>query len=306
MRLPFLSSLSEKLRGGDRPPFERFYLLAFILVLAFMAADLLVLYGRQYLLPSTPPPKKMASVSTIASKSYNFPEIVDKNIFNSDGKIPPALGEGEGGSSDGAPRKSSLPLDLIGTIVHADPNRSLATIVLRGQNKIEPYSVGQKVENMAEIKQVLRERVVFRNLNSKVLEYIEVPQDAKIVLSTEKPFSAAAPAAPKDEPTKFTFKRTEIDKELENLQSLLQQARAVPETGPDGQVRGYKLVEIQPGSIFERLGLRLGDTILSVNGESVTSPQKAMEQFQNLKSSNEIKLGIDRGGRETSLDYTVQ
>lgn len=306
MKIPFLSSISQKLRGGDRPPFERFYIIALILFMAFMVGDIVILYSRQFMLPTTMPPKKIVPIAKNMGRTYSYPEVVDKNIFNSDGKIPPSLGETQGGSpEDNVPRKTSLPLDLIGTIVHANPKKSVATINVRGQNKIEPYKVGQKIESMAEVTEIQKDKVIFRNSKTRILEFVDIPQDAKIVLSTEKPFSAAAPTV-REEKLDFNFPRKELEAHLNDLSSLLQQARVVPETGPDGQVRGYKLVELQPGSIFEKLGVRIGDTIMSVNGEAINSPQKAMDMFRDLRSANEIKLGVDRGGADTTLNYKIQ
>jgi general secretion pathway protein C len=301
----FLSKISKKLRGEERPPFERFYLFAFIVFVAYLVGDLSTLYVRQYLLPTTVPPKKMAPSGPGGSHSYTFSEIVANNIFNSDHKIPPSVGEmeGGGGGDEGTPRLSQLPLDLIGTIVHANPARSLATIMLRGQNKVEPYTVGQQIEGMAEIKHIQRERVIFRNLRTQGLEYIDIPQDQKIVISTEKPFTTAAPQ--KKEKTEFTLKRADVEKQLENLPKLLQAARVVPEISADGRVKGYRMVEMQPGSIYETLGLRLGDVLKGANGEDITNPQKAMELFQTLKNSDEINLVIDRNGKETSLNYKL-
>jgi general secretion pathway protein C len=300
----FLSKISKKLRGSERPPFERFYLFAFMVFLAYLVGDLSTLYVRQYFLPTTIPPKKMAPAISGGTRTYTFGEIITNDIFNADHKIPPSLGEieGGGGGEEGTPRLSQLPLDLIGTIVHANPDRSLATIMLRGQAKVEPYSIGQQVEGMAEIKHILRERVVFKNLRTQGLEYIEIPQDQKIVISTEKPFSAEAPQADK---TDFTVKRADIDKQLEDLPKLLQAARVVPEISADGRIKGYRLVEMQPGSIYETLGLRLGDVIKGANGEDVTNPQKAMELFQSLKGADNIKLVIERSGQETTLNFNV-
>lgn len=305
MKIPFLSSVIEKWRSLERPPFEKYYILAFLLFVGFMVGDLATLYVRQYLLPSTVPPKKMTAMKGLNNRTYNYPDIISNNIFNSDGKIPPSLAQLEGGMTpDGAPRLSQLPLDLIGTIVHANPARSLATINMRGQNKVEPFSVGQMIGNLAEVKEIQREKVIFRNLQTQGLEYIEIPHDDKIVLSTEKGVSAAPPSS--QEKTDFKFKREEINQQLERLPELLQQARVVPETGPDGQVKGYCLVEMQPGSLYEKLGLRIGDCIRGVNGELVNSPQKAMQLYQELRSSNNIKIDIDRAGRPMPINYDIE
>jgi general secretion pathway protein C len=308
MKLPLVSALMEKIKGGDRPPLEKFYPLFFVIIMAVLFADLGTLYVREYFLPTSIPPKKLTPVQLGKTKKYEFPEIVSRNIFNSDGVIPPTMSEKEGGGGegkDGAPRLSDLPLDLMGTLVHINPEKSIATIAIRGQNKVDPFSVGEQISGMAEIKEIERQRVVFRNLRNQLLEYIEVPEEQILALSTERGATVTLPKQPQEK-TDFTFARKEIDSQLENLPNLLQQARVVPETGPDGQVRGYKLVEIQPGSIYEKLGLRLGDVITGVNGEMVNSPQKAMELYQALKTSNEIKLAVDRGGRSVDLNYNLQ
>jgi general secretion pathway protein C len=304
MKIPFVSSLLDKLRSGKRPPFEWLYGTLLVLFLAYMAGDLIILYTRPYLLPTSIPAKRMAPAPRMA-RSYNYGDVLEKNIFNADHKIPPSLGELQGGNpEDNVPRKSELPLDLLGTIVHANPAKSVATIIMKGQNKVDSYMVGQNIESMAEVKEIQRERVIFRNSRTQVLEYIEVPQDQKLVLSTEKVGSRADNTP--EEKTNFTFPRAQLEAELNDLPKLLQQARAIPEAGPDGQIRGFKIVEIQPGSIFDRIGIRIGDTILSVNGEPITSPQKAMDLFKELRTANELKLGLDRNGSDKTINYQIQ
>jgi general secretion pathway protein C len=302
MRIPLLSSFIEKIRANERPPFEKFFILVFILFVAFLVGDLASLYVRQYLLPTTVPPKKMTNMQNRATRSYNYPDIITYNIFNADHVIPPSLAQLEGGMTpDGAPRLSQLPLDLIGTIVHANPKRSLATINQRGQNLVEPFSVGQTIAGLAEVKEILRERVILRNLQTQGLEYIEIPHEDKILLSTEKGPTVSAPV-PNQEKTEFKLKREEINSQLEKLPELLQQARVVPEMGPDGQVKGYCMVEMQPGSLYEKLGLRIGDCIRSVNGELVNSPQKAMQLFQELRGAQRVEIGTDRA----QLKYDIE
>lgn len=304
MKLPFLSKMLEKIKGGDRPPLEKLYPLAFIIIIAFFIADLGNLFSRSYLIPTNIPPKKTTPLKLGNNRNYQFPGIIGRNIFNADGVIPPTQSELQGGGQgdDGAPRLSSLALELMGTLVHANPLKSIATISLKGQNKIDPYSIDEEVSGMAKIKEIQRQRVIFRNLQNQLLEYIEVPPEQGVVLSVERGATVSLP----QEKTEFVFPRAEIDAQLENLPNLLQQARVVPESGADGQVSCYKMVEIQSGSIYERLGLRLGDCIGGVNGESVNSPQKAMESFQALKTASEIKLKVRRAGRDVELNYNIR
>lgn len=297
----------EKMRGGDRPPFEKYYIIVFVVIFAFLVADLGNLFARRYLIPDTIPPKKMTAPKMAQNRNHQFPGIIARNIFNADGVIPPTQSELQGGGTgdDNDPRPSSLALDLVGTLVHADPAKSVATINLRGQNKIEPFMVDEEISGMARITQILRQRVVFRNLQNQLLEYIDIPADAGMMLSLDRGATMTVPKQ-QEEKTQFEFPRAEINAQLENLPALLQQARVVPETGPDGQVRCYKMVELQAGSIFEKLGLRMGDCLSAVNGEPINSPQKAMEMYQMLRESPDIKLSFDRGGRNVENSYQIR
>lgn len=307
MKLPFVSALMEKMSGGDRPPLEKYYAVVFVIIFAFLVADLGNLFARRFFIPDNIPPKKMAPSRMAQNRTYQFPGVVARNIFNSDGVIPQTQSELQGGGGTGEdndPRPSTLGLDLVGTLVHADPSKSIATINLRGQNKIEPYMVDEEISGMARITQVLRQRVIFRNLQNQLLEYVEVPADAGISLSLDRGATVTLPK--EQEKTEYTFPRAEINAQLENLPALLQQARVVPEAGPDGQVRCYKMVEMQPGSIYEKLGLRVGDCLSSVNGEPINSPQKAMEMYQMLKESSEIRLGFDRNGSTRDHSYQIR
>lgn len=306
MKLPFVAALMEKMKGGDRPPFEKYYVVVFVLIFAFLVADIGNLFSRRYFIPDNIPPKKMTPPKMAQNRNVQFPGIIARNIFNADGVIPPTQSELQGGGSgdDNDPRPSGLALDLVGTLVHADPGKSIATVNIRGQNKIEPYMVNEEISGMARITQILRQRIIFRNLQNQMLEYIEVPQDAGLSLSLDRGATVTVPK--QEEQTQFEFSRAEINAQLENLPALLQQARVVPETGPDGQIRCYKMVELQSGSVYEKLGLRIGDCLSAVNGEPINSPQKAMEMYQTLRESSEIKLSYDRNGRNVENSYQIR
>jgi general secretion pathway protein C len=106
--------------------------------------------------------------------------------------------------------------------------------------------------------------------------------------------------------TDFQLKRDDINKLTSNLPELLQQARAVPRMGPNGQIECFSMADIAPGSIYERLGLKRGDCIKSVNGERIDSPAKAMELYNALRANaNAINLGIERGGRDENFNYNI-
>jgi len=70
-----------------------------------------------------------------------------------------------------------------------------------------------------------------------------------------------------------------------------------------GKIAGFKLVRVDPNSIYGKLGIRRGDIISNVNGQVVDKPQKAMELFNQLGPGGNVELNILRKGRPTTLYY---
>ena len=255
------------------------------------------------------------SVPTVNRKAWNprkasvFPSIKGKNIFNADHRIPNPIGKKEQQEKPGdqVPVPTTLPLKLLGTIVHSFREYSVATIQVRGKS-VKAVAVGKEIKGMARIQEILRYKVIFLNLQSQNLEYVEIKEKNRIKIGINQSPKATPSTDQKGDAKEFTFKRDEIEKYLDDLPKVLQDAKAVPYIipGSGGEVGGFKLIAIKPGSVYEKLGLKKGDLIKKVNGESVDSPQKAMDLYHALKSSDEIRLEIGREGTTTTLNYKVQ
>ncbi|MGZ3804350.1 MAG: type II secretion system protein GspC [Pseudobdellovibrionaceae bacterium] len=297
-----------------RPAFEKWLSYLLFVFIGFVIADLLILSYRDLMLPNqTPParPKKALNENMISRGAYNT--IISRNIFSADGLIPDVLlpkGQDPNKMNEMAPVPSQLPLNLVGTLVHSNPDKSIAAIELKGKNQTIPYTPKQNIENLATLLKVERQKVIIRNLNSNALEFIEMKPFGNQKVS----FGATAPPAPSGSgdvkslgDNKFTIKRADLQKYLNDLSSILMQARAVPARDKvTGEVIGYRIMDFQPNSIFSQLGIQRMDLIKSVNGEPVDTPQKAMELFNMFKNSNNIKMSVDRGGHSETLDYSIQ
>ncbi|WII71927.1 type II secretion system protein GspC [Bdellovibrio sp. 22V] len=296
---------------NQRPPFERWYSYVLFVFVGYCIADLGILAYRDRMLPQGAPaahPKAPQFDSSVSRGAYNG--ITSRNIFASSGVIPDALVDKTTGTpqKEADPVPSQLPLTLIGTLVHSNPEKSIAAIEVRGKNQVISYSPGKEIEGMANIIRVERQKVVFRNLNSNRLEYIEMKKDgARVAFG-----GAARPASGGGEVQKtgdnnFTIKRADLLKYTNDLSSILMQARAVPNREPGtGAINGFRLLDMQPGSIYEQLGLQRMDVIKSVDGTPVDSPAKAMELYNTLKNSPKVTLQIERNGKNETMTYNIQ
>ncbi|WP_373999427.1 type II secretion system protein GspC [Bdellovibrio bacteriovorus] len=297
---------------NQRPPFERLYSYILFAFVGYCIADLAILAYRDRMLPQSAPasrPKPPAADMSVSRGAYNT--ITTRNMFASNGQIPEPLvdkSKGAEAQKEADPVPSQLPLTLIGTLVHSNPDKSLAAIDVRGKNQVVSYSPGKEIEGMASIIRVERQKVIFRNLNSNRLEYIEMKKDAgKVAFGAGRPAAAGGKEVQSVGNNNFVIKRADLLKYTNDLSSILMQARAVPNREPGtGAINGFRLLDMQPGSIYEQLGLQRMDVIKSVDGTPVDSPAKAMELYNTLKNSPKVSLQIERNGKTETMTYNIQ
>jgi general secretion pathway protein C len=80
----------------------------------------------------------------------------------------------------------------------------------------------------------------------------------------------------------------------------------IPVRGPGGEIEGFRFVNIQQDSIYTQLGFQVGDVLKNVNGESIDSPAKALELYNALKGSQDIKLNVERNGVSQDMEYQIK
>ena len=76
--------------------------------------------------------------------------------------------------------------------------------------------------------------------------------------------------------------------------------------GSSGKPDGVVINEIQPGSLFENVGLVNGDLIQEVNGRAVTGVADLVSMYRDLKPGASLSVKVTRAGRQVVLNHTVQ
>ncbi|SRR5579875_478905 len=103
----------------------------------------------------------------------------------------------------------------------------------------------------------------------------------------------------------WQINRSTVDRSLQNMGQLLMQARATPNLR-NGKIEGFRLSEIQPGSIFSQLGLQNGDIITEVEGQEVNDPARALEMLSLLRDRPSISLTVMRNGQPVQLNFDIR
>ena len=65
----------------------------------------------------------------------------------------------------------------------------------------------------------------------------------------------------------------------------------------NGQQQGYRVYPGRDRQQFAALGLRPGDLIKDIDGQSLTDPTQAMKIFQTLDSADQVSVTVERNGQ---------
>jgi general secretion pathway protein C len=99
--------------------------------------------------------------------------------------------------------------------------------------------------------------------------------------------------------------RSLVEKMLSNTALLATAARFVPSI-KDGRPNGFKLYAIRPNSIFAALQFQNGDTIKSINGMEISSPDQALGVYTKLRTASHLTTVAERRNETVTMDYTIR
>jgi type II secretion system protein C len=105
---------------------------------------------------------------------------------------------------------------------------------------------------------------------------------------------------------KYVVDRSLVDKYLGDLDAISKMARASPHRGTDGKIDGYRLSGVRRDSPLDKLGIKNGDVINTVNGTSLSSVSGAMGAFNSMQSESSFNFEVNRRGQDLTLDYEVR
>lgn len=181
------------------------------------------------------------------------------------------------------------------------------------------YRMGDEIPDAGKLVGVYKDHAIIVHQGRRIK--IEMPADQSVP-AAEFPRPFGLPGGPfrrnfprrpmtqngvrQIEPNRYVLDRSTVNNNLNNMAALFTQVRAIPNLGPDGQSTGFKLSEIQPDSIFQQIGLRDGDILTGVGGQSVSDPTKAVQLLGSLRNQNSISLTVMRGGQSVQLQYNIR
>ena len=280
--------------GRSTSPRVRRWLPAFvnIIALAVFAAGMA---NWTWMLATPALPQVIPDDTAAASgQTLNIRPLLDAQIF---GMSP--LAAGAGGSVSAIPI-SGLNLVLAGVVAAGGASFALISVDGRPQ---EPFAIGQVVTAGAILKAVYPDRALL--IRNGVTESLMLKGMNEATSgpgsSTSAIQGSVLSGIRKEGAGVYVVPRSAINAELHQPQKLLTQALMVPDPGG-----GFLVRAIDPNSVYQKLGLHVGDVIRSVNGQPVNNMQEAMRVYQQSLNMSTVQLQIVRNGRPEVLQYQVR
>lgn len=268
-------------------------------------------------------PKAGSSNKPKKKRSKKGEPVAKRNMFCSE--CVPATEEVATGGDSNSPPLTSLPLRLLATNVSAESDEaSFATILNTSTERQGAYGIGQDIHGNGEILRIMAKYVDFKNPTSSRVERLSLVAESPRAepSPTPSPFGRPSPPRPsrgpqnellsmvdegvnKISPTEFELDKKVVDKVLENPMAVAKGARIVPSI-KNGKANGFKLYAIRPSSLYAKIGLVNGDTIHSINGFDLTSPDKALEVYTKLREATSLSVNATRRGKPVTINYTIK
>jgi general secretion pathway protein C len=200
-----------------------------------------------------------------------------------------------GPAAEASVAPSNLNMTLTG--VAAREKSGCALVIVQGQPEAA-FCAGDEISPGVRLDSVQRDRIVIVRGGAREAVLMK---DAEATPGV--PAAAAAASPPpmvQSAGDRQIVDRRQLQQQL-GRPEFLGQAVIVPSPGG-----GFLVREMQPGSLYEKLGLRPGDVIRTVNGQPVSSMDDVMRLYQQFGSAERVQVDVQRGGRSESLYYDMR
>lgn len=227
--------------------------------------------------PATAAPVNNADVSV------DFRAIAGAHLFGKAGAQPAAE------TAIKAP-ETNLNLKLRGAIA-ADDETVAHAIIADGNNQAKVYFLQDSLPGGATLHEVHPDRVILKR--GGALETLRLPkksqnpgtgtQSGRANASQPVDSSRSLRATLGSNPTAFT--------EIIRPQPFM----------PNGEMKGYRVYPGRDRRAFAALGLRPGDLITEINGQTLNNLRTGMEIFRQLGEATQMTVTIERNGSPIAL-----
>lgn len=202
---------------------------------------------------------------------------------------------------------SDIGIMIMGTIANKKaPEKNVALVKEKGKIRaikinmaiLDGYTVTTVQEKYIVISNKEKRHLVFQNKFANEFETKSKPKNSNDLLFAEDGFERTSSSVRMT----AAYRDNLVKKDLSNV---LMQATAIPHY-EDGTVVGFKLLQIDEGSIYQKSGFIDHDVITEINGTKLNSASGAIKLLNSLKGAEQINVEYMRFGEMKRMDISVR
>ncbi len=260
--------------------------------------------------PSTASGEPRTTETSVASSADDSPPdynvIAQRNLFAGADKAGAApTGAPVAETPDSPAATEELGLSLIGTLA-GGPTASRAILQESRTNKTDSYRIGDSVA-AATVEAIQRETVVLR-YQGRLVVLKQCPGKAEG--KEPKPreggpkIEAAGPAGAGRSQPAAAPEAPRFAGRSGSMAEVFRQATIEPYV-KNSRTEGLKITGLEKIPLAERLGLQNGDVVQAINGQQLTSKQKAFQVLMKARTQSKVDIQLLRDGRRKGLSFDL-
>ena len=218
-----------------------------------------------------------------------------------------ALPGASGRSADpDGPAGETVEFRLLGIAFSNSPRQTLAVIETGPDRRQRFIREGDSIGDIT-VKKILSDQVVFETGRGERIARLnraslDSASDSGTLVS-HQPYSVRLP--PTDNTKILEVESEKLSASLANINKVLQQVSINP-IAVYGQPIGVRIYPIDPGGIFEELGLETGDIITAVNGQEIRKPEEAIAFLERIRTGGDFDISIRGSRRDKEIELIVK
>lgn len=200
---------------------------------------------------------------------------------------------------------------LLQGVVVASPSYN-SSAVLKVNDQVDRYRVGEMLGNSGfELAEVYWDRVILRRATGATQEVLfkglENGLNQPIVPETPASNTMSAPSSAMNsaaEAQNLPSAQNEIGRAIQQMQENKDQY--LQNMGVSASDGGFEITSRTPVALRNRLGLRPGDRILSLNGQTLSQGQTEAQLLEQARREGQVKLEIKRGDQTMTIQQDLK
>ena len=243
-----------------------------------------------------PADEPAAAAETHTPSDYSA--IVQRNLFTGTDRTAILAHPNRSEKLDAMPSAEELGLRLIGTVA-GGPAASVAIIQNTKSNAADTYRVGEVIAS-ATIEAIERDAVILRCQGRQLVLRLRPGVASEGKGSTDKKQEALSPAPA----TPAKGAAAPLSTQGRYLEEVFHKITIEP-SGKSTPTQGLKISGLEKVPLAEMFGLKNGDVLQVINGQQLTSKQKAFQVLMKAKSQSRVEIQLLRDGKSKNLSFEI-